>query len=91
MTQTQINLFRFLFALALTIEAAYRFGTIVGEFYWKHCHAATKEAFAFTVNRAILVAELFVQGCQVIYRDRAKLLAQANDIRNTIGAQFVYR
>ena len=70
--------------------AVYVAGQMVGQFYYTHLHEyvleygykaiiVTTQAVAFTVGR-----------CVYVYNNRGQYVQQLNNVRNTIGRQFVY-
>ena len=76
--------------LANSIQKVYQFGYAFGKFYREFCHEIVKESVAFIINRAILFVELTIEGAQLVYNNREEIIAEANNVRNVIGRQFIY-
>lgn len=76
--------------LANSIEKTYNAGLIVGKFYRGYLHSHVKAAVLAIIAAIIFLSILFVKGCEKVYHNRREILAQLNNIRNTIGRQFVY-
>ncbi len=72
--------------LANLIRGTYAAGQAFGRFYWTHLHELVIHGVALLITVSILTWE----GAQVLWANRAEYLAKANDIRNTIGRQFIY-
>ena len=90
MNTTQTNILRFIFLLSVAIEFIYELGYSFGKFYREFCHEIVKESVAFIINRVILFVELTIEGAQLVYNNREEIIAEANNIRNVIGRQFIY-
>ena len=79
-----------LLALCTAIEFVYDTGSRFGTWYRNGGNTQIRNAFVLAVAALLWLGETARLGYAVVKRDAPTWIAQANDIRNTIGKQFVY-
>ncbi len=87
--------------LATLTEKVYNAGVVIGTFYRQHLHNAFKiglskliklsiSFLAFLILSSIILGELTVKGCKIVYNNRQEILETLNNFRNKVGSYFVY-
>ena len=76
--------------LGNAIQKTYNAGFVVGKFYRTYLHKHLKVAAIRIIAATIFVSILAFEGAVVVYNNRHKIVPALNNIRNTIGGQFVY-
>ena len=84
------NILSALLALCTAVEFVYDMGTRFGTWYRNGGNVKIRNAFVMTIAALVWTYETIRLGYAVIRRDGPQWLAQANDLRNAIGRQFVY-
>ena len=79
-----------LLALCTAIEFCYDMGERFGTWYRNGGNQQIRNAFVMTVAALLWTIETIRLGYAVVRRDGPTWAARLNDIRNTIGKQFVY-
>jgi len=72
------------------IEKTYSAGIICGKFYRTNLHSHVKNAAIATLAFAILLSQLFYEGCKLVYTNRNEILENVNNFRNQVGSYFTY-
>ena len=75
--------------MANLIQKIYYFGFAFGTFYRNYCHSYVKSFFIRFVAIVILLSQLLIEGCQVVYTNRNQIFTKMNAFRNYIGSHFV--
>ena len=68
----------------------YVFGQMCGEFYFTHLHDMIMELLYNMIITTTKVIGYTAGFCVYVYHNRAEYVKALNNVRNTIGAQFVY-
>ena len=76
--------------MANLIQTVYQAGYAFGKFYRRYVHTHLKSFLVGVIAFTILLGQYFFEGCKVVYNNRNEILETVNDIRNTVGQQFVY-
>ena len=76
--------------MANLIQTVYQAGYTFGKFYRRYLHNNLKSFVIGVIAFVILLGQLTFEGAQVIYNNRREILETVNNIRNTVGQQFVY-
>ena len=84
------NILSALLALCTAVEFVYDMGARFGTWYRNGGNVKIRNAFVMTIAALVWTYETIRLGYAVIRRDGPQWLAQANDLRNAIGRQFVY-
>ena len=84
------NVMNALLALCTAIEFCYDTGVRFGTWYRNGGNVKLRNALVATVAAVLWTVETIRLGYAVVRRDGPQWIAQANDIRNAIGKQFVY-
>ena len=72
------------------IEKTYKAGIICGKFYSQQLHHHVKNASIATLAFVIVLAQLFYEGCKIVYNNRDEILENVNNFRNQVGSYFTY-
>jgi len=72
------------------IEKTYSAGIICGKFYRTNLHSHVKNASIATLAFLIVLAQLFYEGCKLVYTNRNEILENLNNFRNEVGSYFTY-
>ena len=84
------NILSALLALCTAVEFVYDMGTRFGTWYRNGGDQQIRNAITMTIAAIIWTYETVRLGYAVVRRDGPTWIAQANDLRNAIGRQFVY-
>jgi len=84
------NVLNALLALCTAIEYCYDMGDRFGTWYRAGGDKQIRNAFVMAVAAVLWLGETARLGYAVVRRDGPQWAARLNDIRNTIGKQFVY-
>ena len=72
------------------IEKTYKAGIICGKFYRSKLHSHVKNASIAILAFVIVLAQLFYEGCKLVYTNRNEILENLNNFRNEVGSYFTY-
>jgi len=72
------------------IGKTYSAGIICGKFYRTKLHSHVKNAVIATITFLIVLAQLFYEGCKLVYTNRNEILENVNNFRNQVGSYFTY-
>jgi len=84
------NVMNALLALCTAIEMVYDLGNRFGTWYRNGGDQQIRNALTTTIAALLWTVETIRLGYAVVKRDAPVWAAKANEIRNTIGQQFVY-
>ena len=84
------NILSALLALCTAVEFVYDMGERFGTWYRNGGDQQIRNAITMTIAAIIWTYETVRLGYAVVRRDGPTWIAQANDLRNAIGRQFVY-
>ena len=84
------NILSALLALCTAVEFVYDLGERFGTWYRNGGNEQIRAVITNVIAAIIWTYETVRLGVAVVRRDGPQWLAQANDIRNAIGRQFVY-
>ena len=70
--------------------ATYVAGTMVGEFYYTHCHELLLTFLYQTIITTTKVVAYVAGFCVYVWRERDTYLSELNRLRDTVSRQFVY-
>jgi len=87
---SRLNILNVLLALCTAVEYCYDMGTRFGTWYRNGGDKQIRNAFVMAVAALLWLGETARIGYAVVLRDGPVWIAQANDIRNSIGKQFAY-
>jgi len=73
------------------IEKTYKAGIICGKFYKNRLHSHVRNGIISSIAILILLSQLFIEGCQLVYTNRNDILESLNNFRNQVGSYFVYQ
>ena len=76
--------------LGNAIQKTFQFGHAFGKFYRRWMHSHLKSFVIRIIALVILLGQLTFEGAQVIYNNRREILEFVNNIRHSVGYQFVY-
>ena len=76
--------------LGNAIQKTFQFGYAFGKFYRRWMHSHLKSFVIRVIALVILLGQLTFEGAQVIYNNRREILEFVNNIRHSVGYQFVY-
>ena len=76
--------------LGNAIQKTFQFGYAFGKFYRRWMHSHLKSFVIRVIALVILLGQLTFEGAQVIYNNRREILESVNNIRHSVGYQFVY-
>ena len=75
--------------LGNAIQKTFQFGYAFGKFYRRWMHSHLKSFVIRVIALVILLGQLTFEGAQVIYNNRREILEFVNNIRHSVGYQFV--
>tara|TARA_R110001592_G_scaffold146015_2_gene369950 strand:- start:216 stop:500 length:285 start_codon:yes stop_codon:yes gene_type:complete len=87
---TRSNILNALLALCTAIEFCYDLGDRFGRWYRNGGDQQIRNAFTMTVAALLWLGETARLGYAVVKRDAPVWAARLNEIRNSIGKQFIY-
>ena len=84
------NILSALLALCTAVEYCYDLGTRFSSWYRSGGREELIKALALTITAIVWTVSTIRLGVQVVRTNGPSWISQLNDIRNTIGKQFVY-